>query len=120
MPDEVNPVVAIMLGGKERHLKCTLNSIIQFKELTKIDIHRDGVKILKLEADQFRALVWSCLIPEERKELTLEAVGEMIDRHNIFDILPVVVQAIAVSLPKAKKEGDKKEKAPLAGKVRAG
>jgi hypothetical protein len=119
MPSEVNPVVPIELGGKLRHLKYTLNAECKFKELTGLDTFKEGIKFSDLAADQFRVLVWCCLLHED-KAITMEEIGEMIGRGNGMEVLTAVIKAFNLSLPAAKAKGDKKENAPLAKNPPAG
>lgn len=107
MPDELHPVVPIKLGGKMRRLKCTIGAVYQLKELTGIDVYRDGIKVIDMEADDFRALVWSCLIPEDKKTLTLKDINRMVNKKNILYILVPVKQALALAWPKSPKEEGK-------------
>ncbi len=122
MPDQMNPVIEITLGGTKRHLRCTLKSMRLFQELSDINIHKDNVDVFNLEAAQFRQLVWCCLVKEDREQLTQDDVEELVDRHNVFDVAAKILEAVTISFPaiKKKEKGETEENPPLAKNPPAG
>ena len=90
MPEIIAPV-AIKLD-KERHLRLTLNGMVKFRQETGKDLLK-GFDMDEMSADDIRALLWACLVWED-KDLTLEDVGDMIDMQN----MPAVIKALASSV----------------------
>jgi hypothetical protein len=91
---------------KERHPRLTLNAMVAFKKETGKSI-MGGFKAEDMTEDDLRALTWACLLHED-KNLTLEAVGDMVDIGNMRQ----VAEAISKALTQALEDGD-----PLAQKA---
>ena len=103
--------VAIVLD-KERHLRLTLNALVDFQSATGKDL-RDPQVIEALSANMgfadMRALLWACLRWEDR-ELTLDRVGDLVDLTNLQEVTARMVEAWTVALPKT----EEKQSVPLA------
>jgi hypothetical protein len=100
MPEKVNPAISIMLD-RERHLKFTLGAIIRFKEATGKDLRKKEVAAAiqkDLDLEDLRAIIWACLAHED-KELTLEAVGDLIDLSNMSEISAKFNEALKIAIP---------------------
>lgn len=69
---------------KERTLKFTLNSLV-YAEENGVDLQSVDGKEAKLKLKDLRTLLFAGLMHED-KELTAEAVGEMIDVANLKPI----------------------------------
>jgi hypothetical protein len=96
---------------KTRHLRFTLNAMIECEE-------RTGRSMLNTKATQIglkdlRVYVWAALIHED-PTLTPEQVGDMIDLHNLADVSDAFRRAFSAAMPEAKGEQAEPE-TPLAG-----
>lgn len=90
------PAITVILD-RERPLKLTLNSMIKFQEATGKDILK-GLDPEKMRLDDIRALLWACLIHDD-KELTLDAVGDMVELSSLESICTAVSRALAQAMP---------------------
>lgn len=104
---KVKPLVSITLD-KKRSLLLDLNAMVNVEEATGKNLLQ-GDSLNNLSAKDLRALLWACLLHED-KELTLEQVGGMVHSGNMESIASKLTSAWEVAMP----EGDKN--APLAGK----
>jgi len=88
MANEAEALVAKSLVpvqlDKKRNLLLNGNVMVSFEEATGKNLFQ-GDSLSKLSAKDFRALLWACLIHEDKK-LTIDQVGEMINPDNIEDI----------------------------------
>jgi len=109
MPDRANPSVPVKLGGRTCNLKCTLGAVHEFQEMTGQDIYRDGLNVLEMHADNFRKLVWCCLVPGGGRPFTLKGVGRLVNKKTILTILPFVRLALGLSWPEAEKTAAAKD-----------
>lgn len=82
-------LVAVELGGSKRHLFYSLNSLEIIENLTgkTIDKLSEGMTISMLKAVVYAGLV------HEDKELTVDAVGEMIGFEDIESISEAIGKA---------------------------
>ena len=69
---------------KERHLRMTLNAMIQFEELTGKEFTK--LKLSEMTIKDMRILLWLCLLWED-PALTEEEVGAMIGLDNMAAVL---------------------------------
>lgn len=81
----------IMLD-KERTLKFTLNSLIKFEQITGKSMSELGDK---QSLEIVLALIYVGLIHED-KDLTLEAVGDLITLDKLDEINVAITQALTV------------------------
>ena len=115
MPDKTRPLVPIMLD-KKRHLKLDLNAMAAFQDVTGINLFQ-GFDAEKMGPKELRALLWSCLIHED-KELTLEAVGSWITTDNIAELADIIGEAFTAAMPEKEDDsssGGGEAKNPLPG-----
>lgn len=112
MPDKVKPRITIQLD-KERHLFLDLNAMVAFEEVTGKNLLQ-GIAPEALSVKDFRALLWACLIHED-KELTLDDVGTMIHSGNMSELVSKLAQAWDVAMPEPTGESD-----PLAESLQSG
>jgi hypothetical protein len=112
MPDKVSPVIPVKIGGKIFRLKVSLRAVHQFQELTGTDIYRDGIKTLDMHADNFRALVWCCLLPEERELIRMKKIQRQVNKHNVIPVLNSLNHALKLSWPEPDKDKTPAEKSP--------
>ena len=90
--------VKINIAGKERLVRLGTNACVLFEEVTKkslFDVLSGDVKITDV-----RALLWAGLLHED-KNLTLEAVGDLIDdtKEGVLGILDAIAKVAAESMP---------------------
>lgn len=111
MPNKVIPSIPIELDKKRRFLY-DLNAMIAFEEVTGKNTLQ-GLDPGKLSAKDFRALVWSCLLHED-KELTLEQVGAMFHSGNMDKMISRLSAALEAAMPEEDKD------APLVRKPQRG
>jgi hypothetical protein len=100
---EIIAPVAIKLD-KERHLRLTLNGMVKFRQTTGKDLLK-GFDMDEMSADDIRALLWACLVWED-KDLTLEDVGDMIDMHNMPAVIKALTGSIFASFPDPEETSD--------------
>lgn len=93
---EGTPTVTIRLGGKDYTLGYTLGSMLRAKDLgvLNVDVEDPVERMLKIPE-----YVWCCFDAESRKELTLEAVRELLNPTNIREIGVKVEMLFLGSLP---------------------
>lgn len=82
----------INIGGKERHVEYNFNAIIEFEELTGIDLTSNNDKQLFTKVKNIRALAFcglkhGALVKKEPVDFTLEDVGAWLNYSNMSDIL---------------------------------
>lgn len=78
-----------ILLDKERHLRMTLNAMIQFEELTGKEFTK--LKLSEMTIKDMRILLWLCLLWED-PELTEEQAGAMIGLDNMADVFNAVAR----------------------------
>lgn len=115
MSSSINPYVKVMLD-KERTLCYGAAAFIEFKEATDQDLlkymrqlaakfaamaPKDGVENDEPEIPfkEFRNILWAGLIHED-PHLSPRDVSRMFSLHNMMDLVPLVMDAFALSMPK--------------------
>jgi hypothetical protein len=78
-----------ILLDRERHLRMTLNAMIQFEELTGKEFTK--LKLSEMTIKDMRVLLWLCLLWED-SALTEEEVGAMIGLDNMAAVFDAVAQ----------------------------
>ena len=89
---------------KERHLRFNMNAMVKFEEVSGKSL-LSGLNTANLSVTDLRALLWACLIHEDKK-LTLDQVGEMISLDNLQEVTQAVTQTMSSSMPDKKGEAD--------------
>ena len=107
--NQAKPAIKIMLD-KERTLKLDLNAMVAFEDATGSNLFDFG-KGEKLNARSLRALLWACLIHEE-KGLTEEQVGGWISTENMAEIDTKLEEVAVMSMPKAEETDAPLAKSP--------
>lgn len=107
---QIKPAVTITLD-KKRHLLLNINAMVAFEDATGKNMLQ-GANLDNFSAKDFRALLWACLIHEDR-DLTLENVGAMIDTSNMTEVVGKLTEAWNLAMPEAK-EADPLAKSPQA------
>ena len=97
---------------KKRHFLYDLNAMIRFEEVTGKNTLQ-GLSPADLSAKDFRALIWACLLHED-KELTLEQVGAMFHSGNMDQMIGRLTDALEAATP------EKETEAPLVVKPQRG
>jgi len=110
---ELDKLVTITLD-KERHLRLTLKGMLEFEKHTGKNLMK-GFKLDGLSMDDSAAMIWACLIHED-KELIYDDVLYMVDLSNITFVMLAVSECIEKSLQEA---GEVSER-PLVKKSRPG
>ena|SRR3982751_3592441 len=109
MSSSIHPYVTVTLD-KERHLCYGAAAFIEFKEYTGQDL----LKFMRNMAEKFsdfestqefpitelRDILWAGLIHED-PDLQPRAVSNMFSLLNLTEIIPLVMEAFTLSLPKA-------------------
>ena len=98
MPD-IEKLVKITLD-KERRLRLTLRGMLEFEKLTGRNLFK-GFKIQDLDLKENAALIWACLIDED-KELKYDDVLDMVDISNFTLALQGVMDCIRQAFPEPK------------------
>ena len=106
MPNKAKPLIPIELD-KKRNLMLDLNAMVNFEEATGKNVLQ-GDSLNNLSAKDLRALLWACLLHED-KDLTLDQVGGMIHSGNMEVVASKLTAAWEVAMPE-------ESGAPLAGK----
>lgn len=109
----IDDLVKVTLD-KERHLRLTLKGMLEFEKLTKRNLMK-GFKLDDLSMEDSAALVWACLIHED-KELTYDDVLYMVDLSNITAVMDAITECIDKSL----RGTEEMSKRPLAKTSRRG
>jgi hypothetical protein len=104
-----NNLVPIELD-KTRHLLLDLNAMCFFEKATNKSLWEVGEKF---SATDLRALLWACLIHED-KMLTTNDVGNLIHPGNMKQVSEVLMKAYAGAMPEVKE----KKESPLPEKPR--
>jgi len=87
----------INLGGTEYPLKLNINGMIEFEEITGVNL-MDGFDIKASGMKGIRALVYVC-IKNDDTDITIEAVGEMIDLSKMEEISTALAGAFGDAMP---------------------
>jgi hypothetical protein len=98
---------------KERHLRITLNAMIEFEKRTGKDM--TNLKVSEMTISDIRLLLWQCLLWED-PTLTEEQVGSMIGLDNMRDVMNALNQLIVVnptSGPAERKDSGPSQEQPL-------
>lgn len=82
---------------KERHLKLTLKGMVEFEAATGKNL-LEGLQLTKLSPRDFGALVWACLIWEDRK-LQLDDVLCLIEPRNLVKATEALTACLTESFP---------------------
>lgn len=113
---EGTPTVEIQLGGKSYTLGFTLGSMRRAKELNVLTLDASDETALMLGMP---AYVWACLSEETRRELSVEAIGELMNPSNMKAIALKVGELFKASVPKEDSDPNAEPaavKEPTAGK----
>jgi hypothetical protein len=108
----LNPMVTIQLGGKERHLLITMNSLIAIEEKTGRNVLEGDIIPEKMALKDVRLLVWAGLLHEE-PNLTLEEAGAMIRLDSLATLAAALGTAIKAALPESKGDSAESGDRPL-------
>ena len=87
---------------KERHLRLSLKGMLEYENVTGINLFK-GFDIQKMTFKQVAALMWACLIHED-KELTFDNFLDIVDLSNITAMKEAVIECINESLPDIKEK----------------
>ncbi len=99
----LDKLVSITLD-KERHLRLTLKGMLEFEKVTGKNLLK-GFKFKDLSLTDVAALIWACLIHEDR-ELTYDDVLCMVDFRNMQEVSDAVVACINQSFPESEGKSD--------------
>ena len=89
---------------KERHLRLTLKGMLEFEKVTGKSLLK-GFKFKELSLPEVAALIWACLIHEDRK-LTYDDVLCMVDLVNMQAVADAVIACVNQSFPEPKEQSD--------------
>ncbi|URZ16859.1 hypothetical protein [Clostridium felsineum] len=78
---------------KERHLKFNLNSFRKLEALTGYKITQMSELMQEMSAELITQLLYVGLMHED-KELTMDAVGELVDMDNLDYVANCLMQAV--------------------------
>mgnify|MGYP001564817574 CR=1 FL=1 len=93
------PYVTVQLGGKERHLRYTMQAMAEVEErLGLVNIFQD-IPTVTLNARNLRTLVWAALL-HESPEITEPEVGRWIDGENFTEVSEAFGEALKRFFPK--------------------
>ena len=95
---------------KPRTFRLTLKGMLEFEKATGQKM-LSGFRLDTLSLEENSTLIWCCLIHED-KELTLEAVQDIVDLSNFAEAMAAVRLCIAGSVYHAKGEKDTLQKKP--------
>ncbi|AMU86679.1 hypothetical protein [Dehalococcoides mccartyi] len=98
MPDIVKNIPITL--DKVRNLRLDLNAMVLFEEATGKSVFKIGAD---MSARDIRALLWACLRHED-KNLTVEAVGQMVTPENIPDLSAQLIEAFNTAMPEPESE----------------
>jgi hypothetical protein len=89
----LNPDIPLELGGRTRTLKLNLNAYAGFEEMTGFELSAlaDALKEGAPKLRMMRTVLWALLITDE-KDLTPEAVGEMVTFQNMQEVMAAVAR----------------------------
>jgi hypothetical protein len=92
---QVIPDVKINLD-KERNLRFDLNAMVEFEGVSGRNIFDGTFTGAKMSAREIRAMLWACLIHEDKK-LTLDQVGGLITVGNMAEVATKLGEAFSVA-----------------------
>ena len=112
---DLTPTATIELGEKTYTLRFTIAAMQRAQDLgvLNVDTTNETAFLLALPA-----YVWACMDKTARKELDLEAVGELMNPRNMKEIAEAVGGLFKASLPEESTSGNGEpaaEKIPTAG-----
>jgi hypothetical protein len=120
MASSIHPFVKVMLD-KERHLCYGAAAFIEFKEMTGTDLLKYmrelSEKFSALQETQefplkeFRDILWAGLIHED-PALTPREVSNMFSLLSLTDLIPLVMEAFTLGMPKAETDENRPHLAP--------
>ena len=96
MMSKMNPAATIFLD-KERHLKMTLNAMIDFEKMTGqklTDPKALELFSVNMDVKYLIALLWA-LLRHEDKTLTMEQVGDLVEAQNIPALATAIIAAFS-------------------------
>lgn len=97
--------IKIQLGGKERELKFDLGIMSDYEDLTGDNALQDDI-FPKMTSKKLIRMLFVVLKVNE-PDITIDEIGKMITGHNIKDVLPQIIKAFNLGLPKP--DPDKKK-----------
>jgi len=101
---------AVELCGRERTLRLNFKTILEFKKETGLDLFKNNVRILDMEAEHFLKLVYLLIIPEDQ-DITEDEIRDFLNPATIPGVIGAVSKAFMMAMPEAK--GDGQTTAPL-------
>lgn len=93
------PYVTVELGGKERHLRYTMQAMAEVEEHLGITNIFQDIASIPLNARNLRTLLWAALL-HESPELTEAEVGGWIDGENFEAVSVAFAEALTRFFPK--------------------
>lgn len=117
---EGTPTRTIDLNGKPHTLGWTLGAMRRARELGVLGVDAEDGIALMLALPEF---VWACLLEEDREELSVAQIGELINPTNINVIGKEVGDLFRASVPKREPDPNAQpaagKKKPTAGKKKS-
>jgi len=98
---------------KERHLKLGLAGMLAWEKQTGLSFSK-GFKLEDLELKEKAAMLWACLIHEDKK-LTYEAVVDMVGSNDLIPVMNALVQCLRQAFGEQKADSRPLVKKPQAG-----
>ena len=112
---EGTPTATVRLGGKSYELGFTLGAMKRAKELGVLTLDTSDQSAMMLALPEY---VWSCLTEEDRRDLTVAQINELINPSNVAKIAEAVGELFRASLPAESASGNAEPaavKEPTAG-----
>ena len=92
---EGTPTASVTLD-KPRELAFTIGAMRRAKELGVLAVNVEDPTALMLAMPEY---VWACLSDKDRKELSVEAIAELISPHNIVGVTEAIGSLFKSSMP---------------------
>lgn len=97
MPNVINPMIAVELGGQKRFLRFDFNALAALEERTGMNVLNDAVW-RDINARNLRAFVWAALLHED-PTLTEDQVGSWMTIATMGELVTVIQKAFQSSFP---------------------
>jgi hypothetical protein len=104
------PTVTIELGGKSYPIGFTMGSMKRAQDLGVLKVNVEDATAMMLALPEY---VWACLNEEGRKELSVDAIRELISPTNLEAITEKISELFKASLPEPGPEGNASPAAAL-------
>lgn len=97
-PQNVPTVEITLAGDRPRRIAFTLGAMRRIKTVTGHSVGDDAIQL----AEIIGAYIWAMLVKEDRKDVTVEDIEDMIHPGNLDEIIAAFNAVVSQGVPEGK------------------